>query len=88
MQKLDLESFYLRFDTDSYFATNYDSSSQLGCIVLLCDKYINLNILHYISRNSKRVARSVLGAGTYAFVDAFDFAFCPKIELEELLDKI
>ena len=50
-------------------------------IVVLCDKYDNANILHYVSHKSRRVTRSVLGAETYAFADAFDFAYCAKKDL-------
>ena len=78
MKKLDLNSLQIRVYSDALFETNYDKSSQWGCIVVLCDKYDNANILHYVSHKSRRVTRSVLGAETYAFADAFDFAYCAK----------
>ena len=85
-RKLDPESLHVRAYTDASFSTNPDHSSQLGYILLLADKLDNACVLHYASYKSRRVVRSVLGAETYAFADAFDFAYCAKIDLETLLD--
>ena len=76
MCKLDPESLHVRAYTDALFPTNTDHLSQLGYIVLLSDKHDNACILHYASYKSRRVAISVLGAETYAFANAFDFAYC------------
>ena len=85
MNKLDRKSIHIRAYSDASFATNYDLSSQLGYIVMLADEYNNADILHYVSHKSRRVTRSVLGAETYAFADAFDFAYCAKKDLETML---
>ncbi len=86
MCKLDPESLHVRAYTDASFPTNTDHSSQLGYVLLLTDKHENACILHYASYMSRRVTRSVPGAETYAFADPFDFAYCAKTDLEELLD--
>ena len=54
---------------------------------MLCDKQDNACVLNYASYKSRRVARSVLGAGTYAFADAYGFAYCAKRDLECILDR-
>ncbi len=43
--------------------------------------------MYYTSYESRRVALSVLGAETYAFVDAFDFEYRAKTDLGKLLDR-
>ncbi len=86
MCKLDPESLHVRAYTDASFSTNSNHSSQLAYILLLADKLDNACVLHYASYKSRRLARSVLGAGTYAFSDAFDFAYCAKTDLEKILD--
>lgn len=85
MKKLDKKSLVIRAYSDSSFANNEDQKSQLGFIILLCDKFNNCNILHYNSYKAKRINRSVLGAEVYAFADAFDYAFTLKHDLEEIL---
>ncbi len=87
MRKLDMGSLHVRAYADASFATNHNFTSQLGYIVLLCDKYDNASKLHYASYKSRRVARSVLGAETYAFADAYDFAYCAKRDLENILGR-
>lgn len=57
MKKLDKNSLHIRAYADSSFLNNNDMSSQLGFIVLLCDKYDNCNILHCASYKSRRVVR-------------------------------
>ncbi len=87
MRKLDLDSQHIRTFADASFATNNNHTLQLGYIVLLCDKQDNACVLHYASYKSRRVARSVLSAETYAFSDAYDFAHCAKRDLECILDR-
>ncbi len=87
MRKLGLDSLHIRAFADASFASNQGHTSQLGYIVLLCDKHDNVCVLHYASYKSRRVARSVLGAETYAFADAYDFAYCAKRDLEDILDR-
>ncbi len=85
LQKLDPNSLHLRVYSDASFASNLDLSSQLGFIVLLCDRNLKANILHFASYKSKRVTRSVLGSEIYAFADAFDYGFTMKNDLERIL---
>lgn len=70
------------------FAENQDLSTQLGYIVLLCDKYDKCSILHYSSHKSRRVVRSVLGGEVHAFADYMDFALVIKRDIEEMTGKI
>ena len=86
-QKLDLNSLRIVVYTDAAFATNKDHTSQLGYLVLLTDDSKKCNVLHYSSSKSKRVARSVLGSEIYAFADGFDFAFCLKKDMENILGR-
>ena len=86
IRKLDLDTLHIRTFSDPSFATNRGHTSQLGYIIRLCNKYDNACILHYASYKSRRVARSVLGAETYAFADANDFAYCTKKDLEAILE--
>lgn len=55
---------------------------------MLNDKYDNASVLHYASYKIRRAARSVLGAETYAFADAYDFAYCAIHDLEKILDRL
>lgn len=84
-KKLDKESLYLKIYSDSSFANAKDMKSQLGYIILLCDKHGKCNVIHYKSYKSRRMARSVLGAETYAFADAFDQAYMLKHDLERIM---
>lgn len=86
-QKLDLDSLHLRVYTDGSFADNPDLSTQLGCLILLCDKYGKCNVLHFSSYKSRRVVRSVLGSETYAFTDGMDFALILKKDIEDMIQK-
>ena len=66
--KLSTETTTIREYSDAGFANNNELKSQLGMIILLVDKYHNASILHYASRKSRRVVRSILAAELYAFV--------------------
>ena len=85
MKKLDFQSLHIKAFSDASFSTNYDQTSQLGYIITLCDKFNNACILHYASYKSRRVAKSVLGAESYAFADAYNLGYCLKKELELML---
>ncbi|MEM1283154.1 MAG: reverse transcriptase domain-containing protein [Chlamydiota bacterium] len=87
MQRLDRDSLYIKVYSDASFANNPNLSSQLGYIVLLCDKFERCNILHFTSYKSRRIVRSVLGAEVYAMADAFDYAFTLKQDLEIILNQ-
>ncbi len=85
MRKLDMDSLHIRAYADASFATNHNLTWQIGYIVLLCDKWYNACTQHYTRYKSRRVARSVLGAETYAFADVYDFTYCAKKDLETML---
>ena len=44
-------------------------------------------ILHCANYKSRGVARSFLGAETYAFADSYDFAYFGKTDLEGILQR-
>ncbi len=87
MRKIDRTTLQIRAYADASFSTNRDHTSQLGDIFLLCDKIDNTCMLHLASYKSRRVARSVFGAETYAFADVYDFAYCAKVDLERILER-
>ncbi len=85
--KLDLERLLVCAYTDALFSPNTDHSSELDYIVSLAEKHNKASFMHYASYKSCRVARSVLGAQTYAFAHAFDFAYRAKRDIKKLLDR-
>ncbi len=87
MRKLDLDTLHIRDYSNASFATNLRHTLQLGYIIIPCDKDDNASILHYASYKSRRVARSVLGAKTYAFAGAYDFAYGAEKDLEAILER-
>lgn len=60
-RKLDRKSLTLKVFSDSSFANAAEKKSQLGFIVVLCDKTGKANVIHYESYKSKRVVRSTMG---------------------------
>lgn len=83
--QLDLERLRMVVFTDSSFANNRDSTTQLGFMILLTDGTGRANLLHFSSYKSKRIVRSVLGGETYAFADGFDAAYMLRYDLERML---
>lgn len=81
---LDLSTMRMVIFCDSSFANNFDSSTQLGFVILLTDRTRRVNWLHYSSYKSKRIVRSVLGGETYAFADGFDFGFTLRHDLQRI----
>ena len=53
---------------------------------MLADATDACNIIHYTSYKSRRVVRSVLAGELHAFVDAFDYAYLLKRDLELILN--
>ena len=80
-------SLHIRAYADAPFATNDDKTSQIGYVILLCDKSNRCHVLAYKRRKSRRVVRSIMAGETYAFSDAFDQAYVMKRDLEALYDK-
>ena len=87
MKKLDIDSLHIKSNSDCSLANNADLPSQLGFIILLCDKYNNCNILSFSSHKSRRIVRSILEGEVYAFADCFDVSYTTKRDLETMLSK-
>jgi hypothetical protein len=86
IRPLDPNTLRLVAFSDSSYANNSDLSSQLGYLCVLADGTDACNVIHYTSYKSRRVARSVLGGELHAFVDAFDYAYLLKRDLELILN--
>ena len=71
--------------SDASFASNLDSTSQLGYLCLLKDNARNVITIQFKSYKARRVTRSVIGAEFMAFSDMFDAAYTLAAELRELL---
>ena len=82
---LDKNSLRMVVFSDAAFSTSANLTSQLGYIILLADDKNNCHILHYCSRKSSRVVRSVLASEVYAFADAFDMAYTLRQNLTKIL---
>lgn len=64
---------------DAAFATNSDKSSQLGVLAMIRNKHtMDVNIIHFSSSKSKRVAKSVLAAELFSMIDGYDVGFSIK----------
>jgi len=74
--KLELSSLRVIGISDASFATNYDSSSQLGYIVFIADAKGRAIPIFFKSYKARRVTRSVMGAELIAFSDMFDAVRC------------
>lgn len=81
---LDRATLHLRVYADASFASNDDLSSQLGYIVLLCDRMDRCHVLTYSSKKARRFVRSIMAGEVYAFADAFDAAYIIKHDLERI----
>lgn len=66
------DSLYLKVYVNASFVTNKDYSSQIGYIVILCDKSGSCHILDYCSRKSRRVARSIMGGEVMSLSAGYD----------------
>jgi hypothetical protein len=82
--KLDQLSLRLVIFTDSSFANNRDSFSQIGYVICLADS-THANILHWSSVKCKRVTRSVLAAELFAMVHGFDVGSVLKATLTKMI---
>jgi hypothetical protein len=86
LRPLDVNTLRIVAFSDSSYANNKDQTSQLGYLVVLADASDACNIVHYTSYKSRRVVRSVLAGELHAFIDAFDFAYTLKRDLERMLE--
>jgi hypothetical protein len=71
--------------TDSFFANNYDFTSQIGFVIVLADKRNKANIIHWSLIKCKRVTRSVLASELYRMAYGFDIEATIKSTLEQIL---
>lgn len=85
---LDLNSIFMAVFADAGFATNRDSSSQLGFIITSKDAHDSANIIHYGSIKSKCVTRSVLADELFAMVHGLDVSPTIRLMLNDTLDHV
>ena len=85
--QLDSSSAKIIGYRDAAFANNFDSSSQLGYIILLEDKNDAAIPIPFNFYKSKRVTRSVLSAEVLAFADLLDQAFSLRSQLEHAMNR-
>jgi hypothetical protein len=83
--KLNQSFLRLVIFTDSSFAYNRDSFSQIEYVICLADS-THANILHWSSVKCKRVTRSVLTAELFAMIHDFDVDSILKIILTKMID--
>lgn len=72
---LDMQSARITLMTEASFANGPGGKSQLGYLILLMEKAINCNILHYGSNQCQRVCRSVMAAEMHGLILGFDYAY-------------
>ena len=84
---LDINSLRIQVYSDAAFANSDKLKSQLGYIVLLTDKTDRCHILHFSSKKSQSVVRSVLAAEVYAFAEPYDYAYTLRVNLERILKR-
>jgi hypothetical protein len=85
--KLNQSFFRLMIFTDSFFANNRDSSSQIDYVICLADS-IHANVLHWSSVKCKRVTRSVLAIELFAMIYDFDVDSMLKAIFTKMLDVV
>lgn len=84
---LNIDTIHMRVYADASLRSNDDLSSQLGYLVLLCDKDNRCHILDYGSKKSRRVVRSIMGGELYALTDAFDISRTLSIDVSKAIGK-
>lgn len=83
--RLDVEDIRMVMFCDSSFLNNYDSSTQLGYVIILTDRTKRANWCHYASYKSKRIVKSVVCGETHAFADGFDIGFTLNHHTERII---
>lgn len=84
-EPLDKQSIEMRVYADASFATNDDLSSQIGYLVMICDKSNKCHIIDFSSKKSRRTVRSIMAGEVCAFMDAFDAAYMLRSDMQEIL---
>ena len=85
--KLNEDGIHVFGILDASFASNLDSTSQLGYLCFLADNSGNVVPIYFKSYKARRVTRSVMGAKLMAFSDMFDAAYKMAAELLGILPK-
>jgi hypothetical protein len=83
--KLNQSFLRLVIFTDSFFANNRDSSSQIDYVIDLTDSTY-ANVLHWSSVKCKRVTRNVLAIELFAMIHDFDVDSMLKVILTKMID--
>lgn len=84
---LDKLKIFISPFIDAEFATNKDLTSQLGFIMMLMDKELNGNIIHYGGMKSKSVTRIALAAELFALTYVFDVCSTICLSLNNMFEK-
>lgn len=71
--------------TDSSFGNAANLASQAGFIIVLADQDNHANVLHFGSKNCRRVTRSVMVAELLALVNGYDEAYYVRHAVCEML---
>lgn len=85
--KVDMATASIRVYTDAGHNTNPDLTSQLGIFVLVVDKSLRCNILHWSSNKCARHTKSMISAETNAFADGYDIGVSFKILFQDMLSR-
>jgi hypothetical protein len=83
--KLNQSSLKLVIFTNSFFANNRDSSSQIDYFICLADS-THANVLHWSSVKCKRMTRSVLAIELFAMIHDFHVDSVLKVILTKMID--
>ena len=86
--KLRMDSLRILGVSDASFATNDDTTSHLGFIILLGDATDRVAPLVFRTYKARRVTRSVFGAELICFADLFDCAYTLTCEFRRLLPSV
>lgn len=68
----DKTTFCLQVYSDAVSATNYELSSQLGCLIFLMDKVCTYQLEILTAYRGRKANRSVVGIELIASPDGFD----------------
>lgn len=85
--KLDMEALRLLLVTDESFRNARGMKNQLGFFVMMADKSVNANIVHYGSIRCRRVTKSIMESEIRGLLLGFDFAYAIRDMLVEILGK-
>lgn len=84
-KNFDTNVLSIKTCSDAALACIDDYFFQIHFVIIMSDRFSNINLLEYLSNNSKWVPCSVMGAKVYAFADVFDRSFIIRKDIEKLL---